>query len=90
MVWKALGQDDFTTRPAGPRAVVELVRPCIRWEDDVAGGENVDLLAVAAFGDIESSGALGVRRGSGSDRQTECGGERTAKAGGLRLWRRQI
>src|SRR6266576_1468341 len=46
------GEDDFATGLAGPRTVVELARFCIRWEDYVAGGKNVDLLSVAAFGDI--------------------------------------
>ena len=43
---------------------------------------RVDFLAVATFRDLESSGALCVRRGSGSDQQTECWDTRAANAGG--------
>ena len=46
------------------------------------GSKDEDPLAVAAFGDVDTSGALSVRSGSGSDWQTECGRERTANVGG--------
>ena len=48
----------------------------------MAGGENVDILALAVSGGVDSSGALSVQRVSGSDFQTECGSERNANAGG--------
>jgi hypothetical protein len=45
-------------------------------------GRKVDLVAVAAFGCVESSDVVSVRCGSGTDPQTECGGQRTANADG--------
>ena len=75
-------ENDLATTLAGPHMVVEFVGHCIRWEGDVAGGKNVDHLAAAAFREVDCSGALSVQRGLGSDQQTECGGERTANAGG--------
>ena len=48
----------------------------------MAGGKNVDLPTAAAFREVDCFGALSVQHGLGSDQQTECGGERTANAGG--------
>ena len=46
------------------------------------GRKYEDLCTVAAFAEVESSGALSVRSGSGSDFQTECGSERTTYVSG--------
>ena len=64
------------------RAGVKLVRDCAPRENEMPGRKDEDPLAVAAFGDVDTSGALSVRSGSGSDPQAECGGERTANADG--------
>ena len=47
--------------------VVELVIPCIGWENNMPGGKNVDLVTVAVFGDVETTSALSIWRGSGSN-----------------------
>ena len=47
--------------------IVELVIPCIGRENNMPGGKNVDLVTVAAFGNVETSGALSIWCGSGSN-----------------------
>ena len=77
-----LEEEDFATRLADILVVAELVIPCIGWENDMPGGKNVDLVAVAVVGEVEGPGALSVRRSSDGDLQTKCGSQRTAKARG--------
>lgn len=61
---------------------VELVRLYARRENDVAGRKDEDSLPFTAFADVDTSGTLKVRSGSGSDLQTECGSEWAAYIGG--------
>ena len=66
-VWNALGLNIMISQRhwlvQTPHMVVELVGHYIRWEGNVMGGKNVDLLAAAAFREVDCSGALSVQRG---------------------------
>ena len=75
-------EEDMAMRLPDNRAGVKLVRDCVPRENEMPGRKDEDPLAVAAFGDVDTSGALSVRSGSGSDPQTKCGSERTADADG--------
>lgn len=56
--------------------------PALGGKRTVPGAKNVDLVAVTTLGETESSSALNVRRSLSTNPQTECGGQRTANAGG--------
>jgi hypothetical protein len=70
-------KEDVATRCTDFCAGVIDVRPVFR-EENVARGHEQDLLAVAAFGEIETAGTLGVRCGLGSDGEPERRSKRTA------------
>ena len=65
-VWNTLGSNIMISQRRWlvrtPHMVVELVGHYIRWEGDVTGGKNVDLLAAATFREVDCSGALSIQR----------------------------
>jgi hypothetical protein len=61
---------------------IESIGTGMRWKGHVAGGENVDVVAVAAFGDVEGSGAIRVSGILGSGCQAERGGKGNANVSG--------
>ena len=64
------------------RTGVVLVRDLVGWEDDVASRDEEHLVAIAAFRDVEASGALCEGRARGSNLQTERRGERATNVDG--------
>lgn len=56
---------------------IELVMLCIRWDNDMLGHKEEDSLAFANFTDEETSCALMLRSGLGSNLQAECRSEGT-------------
>ena len=71
-------KEDVATRRTGACAGVVDVEPVIPWEENVACSHEQDLLAVAAFGEIETASTLGMRSGLGSDGEPEHRSKRTA------------
>jgi hypothetical protein len=68
------------------RTGVVIVRDLVGWEDDVASRDEEHLVAIAAFRDVEASGALCERRARGNNLQTERGGKRATDVnGGVRV-----
>ena len=67
--------DDLATRYAVVIAVVELVRIFAGRENNMTGGKEEDPIAPAAFAEIETTGSFEVRKGLGSDLETECWSE---------------
>lgn len=64
------------------RTRVVIVRHQVGWEDNVASRDEEDLVAIAAFGDVEAPGAFSEGRARGSDLQTKHGSERATDVGG--------
>lgn len=60
-------EKDFVTRLTRIRELVQLVIPCTARENDMPGAKNVYLVAVAAFGYVDSSSTFNVGRDSGSN-----------------------
>jgi hypothetical protein len=58
---------NLMTTLAGPLAHIELVTVCPRRERDVAGSQEENPVALAAFAEVQGTGTLEVRSGSGSD-----------------------
>jgi hypothetical protein len=58
------------------------VRPLVWWEEDMAGRGEQDLLAVVAFGEVETPGTLSMRCGLGSDGDPKCKSKRIANVDG--------
>ena len=72
---------------AGVRVGIELAMLCVRRDNDVPSREEEYCLAFAAFADEDTSRALTMRSGSGSDLQAECRSEGTAYGGGCVIGR---
>lgn len=67
--------ENLVTKLAGPLAHIQLVTVCGQGESDLAGGREEDLVALAALVEVQGTGTLEVRSGSGSDLNTESGSE---------------
>lgn len=71
-------EDVVTRRP-------ELFEDVVRmwwWEDDMASSEEQDVLALAAFSEVETPGTLSVRCVLCGDGEPECSRHRTANIDG--------
>src|SRR5258708_14056939 len=75
-------KEDVTTRRTGVCEGVADVSPLVWWEEDTASCDEQDLLAVTAFGKVETPGTLSVRCGLGSDEEPERRSKRTANVDG--------
>jgi hypothetical protein len=64
------------------RTGVVIVRDLVGWEDDVASRDEEHLVAIAAFRDVEATGALNKGRAGGRNLQTENGSERATNVDG--------
>jgi len=71
-------ENDIVTRCALVRVFILVVRIYAWWEDNMAGGDQEKVAAVAVFGQEDATSAFSKRCGLGRDRETKRMGERMA------------